>query len=98
MGWRLRRVFGAGPIRGSMSRRGIGWSIGVPGFRAGISATGHPYLSIGIPGLGLYWTKHFGRPQLARQEAQPSPPKATPATQTAPPPQVPQPPWWKDRS
>ena len=61
MGWRFRRSFNMGPIRWNLSRRGIGGSWGFPGFRVGVSADGRRYLSVGIPGSGLYYQHYFGR-------------------------------------
>lgn len=56
MGFRFRKIFTTGPIRTTWTGRGVGWSIGIPGFRLGISADGKRYLSIGIPGTGLFYT------------------------------------------
>lgn len=61
MGFRFRKVFSSGPLRTTWTGRGMGWSIGVPGFRFGISADGKHYLSVGIPGTGLYYTKVLNR-------------------------------------
>lgn len=60
MAWRFRKVFSTGPFRLSLSRRGVGWSWGVPGLRYGVSADGRRYVSVGFPGLGLYWIKYLG--------------------------------------
>lgn len=76
MGWRFRKVFRLGPFGWSLSRRGIGWSIGIPGLRYGISPTGSRYISVGIPGTGLYFIKYFGK---NRQH----PPPNQPALDTA---------------
>jgi putative addiction module killer protein len=35
--------------------------------RIGVSASGYRYLTIGIPGTGLYFMKYFGRPRSAFQ-------------------------------
>ena len=59
MSWRFRRVVSKGPFRLNVSRRGAGWSVGIPGLRYGRSAGGTPYVSIGFPGLGLYWFKYL---------------------------------------
>lgn len=42
-----------------MSRSGVGWSWGIPGFRIGKSADGTTWISVGIPGTGLYFTKRL---------------------------------------
>ena len=44
MGFRFRKIFTTGPIRTTWTGRGVGWSIGIPGFRLGISADGKRYL------------------------------------------------------
>ena len=59
MSWRFRRVMSAGPFRLNLSRHGAGWSVGIPGVRYGRSATGTPYVSLGFPGLGLYWFRYM---------------------------------------
>jgi len=61
MGWRWRKVINlGGGLRANMARRGIGWSWGIPGFRVGKSAYGTIWISIGIPGTGLYFTRVLG--------------------------------------
>ena len=46
-------------MRTTLSARGVGWSVGVPGFRYGISASGRRYISIGIPGTGIYGIQYL---------------------------------------
>jgi Protein of unknown function (DUF4236) len=46
-------------MRTTLTSHGVGWSIGVPGFRYGISASGRRYISIGIPGTGIYGIHYF---------------------------------------
>jgi len=58
-------MLGVGPFRWSLNKTGIGWSIGIPGIRYGISPTGQRHLSIGIPGTGLYWIKYFSATQAS---------------------------------
>lgn len=100
MGWRFRKQFGSGGFRGSLTKRGIGMSWGIPGVRFGVSPTGRRFLSLSIPGTGLYWIKYFGGEKT---------PNSGPANlPTGPPtPHLPQPPgqlgqtsstgtpWWK---
>ena len=50
-----------GPIRTTLSKGGVGMSWGIPGFRIGVSANGRKYLTIGIPGTGIYFTKYFNQ-------------------------------------
>lgn len=60
MGWRWRKVFNfGGGFRAIMSRRGIGWSWGIPGMRIGKGADGSTWVSVGIPGTGFYFTKRL---------------------------------------
>src|SRR5262245_14080734 len=61
MTWVWRKVFRFGPFRTTLSTRGLGWSFGVPFLRYGIGPSGTRYISIGIPGTGLYFTKFLGR-------------------------------------
>lgn len=61
MGLRWRKVLVGGPARLNLSLRGIGTSIGIPGLRFGISASGRRYVAVGIPGTGLYYWHYFGR-------------------------------------
>lgn len=48
--WRFRKVFGRGPFRWTLSKRGIGWSWGIPGLRYGVSPSGQRYISLSITG------------------------------------------------
>ena len=57
MGFRFRRSVRFGPLRVNIGKRGVGTSIGVPGARITNSSTGRKYLTLGIPGTGLSWTK-----------------------------------------
>ena len=74
MAWRWRKSQRAGPLRWTFSRGGIGWSFGLPGLRYGRSAAGLAYLSLGIPGTGIYWIKYFSRKQSANSHIN-KPPK-----------------------
>src|SRR5687768_1484512 len=103
MGWRIRRVLNYGPFRGTLSRSGVGWSVGIPGLRYGVSATGRSYVSVGFPGLGLYWMKYLGPvqvPQGSPSTTNPSFPSTVSPTQAQTPPQAqpgPIEPWWKQK-
>ncbi len=59
MGWRFRKIFTQGPIRSTWTGKGMGWSVGVPGFHYGISANGRHYFSVGFPGTGLYYVHYL---------------------------------------
>jgi hypothetical protein len=54
MGWNVRRSINFGPFRFNLSRSGIGYSMGAPGFRIGKDAKGRTYSASSIPGTGLY--------------------------------------------
>jgi hypothetical protein len=109
MPWRFRKIFRLGPMRGWISRTGIGYSWGFPGFRVGVAADGRRYLSIGIPGTGLYFYKYFRRSQRGRfpisqpsggpiqgTTSQQQQPTGAPTTSNVP--QVKQQPWWKQKN
>lgn len=59
MGWRFRKIFQYGPFRWTWTKRGIGTSWGFAGIRIGISPSGDRYVSVGLPGTGLYFIKYF---------------------------------------
>ena len=52
--WNFRRSIRLGGLRINLSRRGAGYSLGVPGIRFGKDATGREYRAYSIPGTGLY--------------------------------------------
>ncbi|MBM4045842.1 MAG: DUF4236 domain-containing protein [Planctomycetes bacterium] len=114
MGWRFRKVFRFGPLRWWPSRAGVGYSWGIPGLRIGVSANGSRFLSVGIPGTGLYFIKYFSsRAQptstgqlpgsaggsQAQQPAQSPGPRSLGAS-SAPqnPPPTAQVPWWRQKN
>ena len=72
MTWVWRRVFRFGPIRTTLSSLGVGWSFGIPFLRYGVGPSGVRYVSVGVPGTGLYFTKFLGR------GTSPSPPYTVP--------------------
>ena len=70
MGWRFRKSIRILPgIRVNLSEKGMGHSIGVPGYRRGRTATGKKYSTVSIPGTGLYKTEFDD----ARRPQAPSP-------------------------
>lgn len=99
--WRFRKVFGRGPFRSTLSKRGIGWSWGIPGLRYGVSPSGQRYISFGIPGTGLYWIKYLKqKPESPPPSAElPLTPPSTDATNRTSPPGAPsrKAPWWKHK-
>ena len=61
MSWIWRKVINlGGGARANLSRAGIGWSWGLPFLRFGRSASGTAWISVGIPGTGLYFIKRLG--------------------------------------
>ena len=48
-----------------MTRNGLGFSWGIPGLRVGVSPSGRKWISLGFPGLGLYFFRYLGN-QTAR--------------------------------
>jgi hypothetical protein len=59
MPWIFKKIFNNGPFRTTISKKGIGMSWGFPGCRVGTSSHGRKYITIGVPGTGLYFTKYF---------------------------------------
>ena len=55
MGFFFRKSIGRGPFRVNLSKRGVGFSLGVRGFRIGRSATGRNYTRASLPGTGIGW-------------------------------------------
>lgn len=58
MGWYFRKSLRLGPVRFNLSKKGVGSSIGVKGFRVGIKANGKGYIHAGR--YGTYYKKEFG--------------------------------------
>jgi len=58
MGFYFRKRVGLGPLALNLSKSGLGLSLGVRGFHAGISSTGRRYVSASLPGTGLY-LRHY---------------------------------------
>jgi hypothetical protein len=54
MGWRFRRSLKLGPLKLNFSKSGVGYSVGVRGFRVGKDAKGRSYTAASIPGTGFY--------------------------------------------
>jgi hypothetical protein len=59
MSFRFRKIKNFGPFRATLSKKGVGGSVGIPGLRFGVSPDGRKYVSAGIPGTGLYYIKYF---------------------------------------
>lgn len=62
MGLRFQRRFRIAPgIRLTLSRSGVGGSVGRPGIRLGIDSKLRKYFSVGLPGTGLSYRGRVGR-------------------------------------
>ncbi len=57
MAWFLRKSIRLGPLRLNLSKRGVRASVGVKGLRAGVDATGKPYVA---GGRGECRLRHLG--------------------------------------
>lgn len=66
MSWTFRKIFRFGPLRTTLSKGGVGMSWGIPGLRVGVSANGRKYITLGIPGTGIYFTKYFNQQQQSQ--------------------------------
>ena len=54
MGWSFRRSVNLGPLRINLSKSGVGYSVGMRGFRVGQDARGLRYQAVSIPKTGIY--------------------------------------------
>jgi hypothetical protein len=59
MSWRIRRTLSVGPLKTSISKKGLGHSFGFFGLRFGVTAEGRRYWSFGIKGTGFYYIKYI---------------------------------------
>lgn len=57
MGLRFRKSFTFGPLRINISKSGIGFSLGVKGFRISRSAKGKTQATVSLPGTGLSYVQ-----------------------------------------
>ena len=71
MGWGFRRSLKLGPLKLNFSKSGMGYSVGVRGFRVGQDAKGRAYTAASIPGTGLYSRTYSGRGNTAAGDAVP---------------------------
>ncbi len=55
MGFRFRKSINVGGFRVTVSKSGIGYSFGFPGFRATKTATGRNRTTVSLPGTGISW-------------------------------------------
>ena len=59
MGLRFRKSFNIGPLRINISKSGIGFSLGVKGFRVSRSAKGKNTATVSLPGTGLSYVQNL---------------------------------------
>lgn len=57
MGFRFRKSFGKGPLRVTVSKSGVGYSVGGKGFRYTKKASGGTRTTVSIPGTGISYVK-----------------------------------------
>jgi Protein of unknown function (DUF4236) len=81
MAWHFRRSLNLGPLKVNLSKSGVGYSVGVRGFRAGRNAKGTAYTAASIPGTGIYNRQYYGASKPLAQRLQ-SPASAPPQTGT----------------
>lgn len=74
MGWYLRKRFGSGPLRLNLSKRGLGMSVGVPGARIGLDASGRAYVHCGRGGV-YYRSRRGSAGERDRRGVVPTPPQ-----------------------
>ena len=67
MGLRFRKSINIGPLRINISKSGIGFSLGVKGFRVSRSAKGKNTATVSLPGTGLSYVQDLDKESL--QEA-----------------------------
>ena len=61
MGWSFRRSIGLGLFRINLSKKGLGLSAGVRGFRIGRDSNGRNYTHVSVPGTGIYRRDYFSK-------------------------------------
>ena len=64
MGLRFRKSFTFGPLRINVSKSGIGFSLGVKGFRVSRSAKGKNTATVSLPGTGLSYVQDLDADSL----------------------------------
>ena len=57
MGIRIRKTITMGPMRFTLSKSGIGCSIGIPGYRKSLHSSGRIQTTISLPGTGISHVK-----------------------------------------
>ena len=59
MGLRFRKSINLGPLRINLSKSGVGFSLGVKGFRVSRSAKGKNTATVSLPGTGLSYVQNL---------------------------------------
>ena len=59
MGLRFRKSINIGPLRINFSKSGVGFSLGVKGFRIGRSAKGKTSATVSLPGTGISYVQNL---------------------------------------
>jgi hypothetical protein len=71
MGWFLRKSIRLGPLRLTVSKGGVGASVGVKGLRAGVDSSGKPYVAGGRGGI-------YFRERMRTEQTTPTQPELPP--------------------
>ncbi|PYV74031.1 MAG: hypothetical protein DMG97_09780 [Acidobacteria bacterium] len=72
--FRKRRSLFGNLLNVNFSRSGLGLSVGVRGFRLGVSSSGRRYVSAGLPGSGIYF-RHFAKRGRNAKKPEPAKPE-----------------------
>ena len=66
MGLRFRKSINIGPLRINFSKSGVGFSLGVKGFRVSRSAKGKNTATVSLPGTGLSYVQNLDKKSLKK--------------------------------
>jgi hypothetical protein len=66
----FQKIKNFGIFRTTLSKKGIGTSVGIPRLHFGVSHDGHKYFSFGIPKTGLYYIKYFEKNKKLAQNTE----------------------------
>ena len=64
MGLRFRKSINIGPLRINLSKSGVGFSLGVKGFRVSRSAKGKNTATVSLPGTGLSYVQNLSKESI----------------------------------
>ena len=64
MGLRFRKSINIGPLRINISKSGIGFSLGVKGFRVSRRAKGKNTATVSLPGTGLSYVQNLDKDSI----------------------------------